>query len=65
MKELKGYERVCLMAGEERLVCFEITEEKLKFYTDGGKFAAETGSFELYVGGNSRDCLRCAFELTD
>ena len=65
VKELKGCERVCLKAGEERLVCFEITEEKLKFYTDGGKFAAETGSFELYVGGNSRDCLKCAFELTD
>lgn len=65
VKELKGYERVCLKAGEERLVCFEITEEKLKFYTDGGKFAAETGSFELYAGGNSCDCLKCAFELTD
>ena len=65
VKELKGYEKVFLKAGEERCVSFEINEEMLKFYTDGGEFAAETGAFELYVGGNSRDCLKIDFELVD
>lgn len=65
VKELKGYEKVFLKAGEERRICFEITEEMLKFYTDGGEYAAETGAFELYVGGNSRDCLKINFELVD
>ena len=65
VKELKGYERVFLKAGEEKLITFEITEETLKFYTDGGEFAAETGKFELFVGGNSRDCLKADFELID
>jgi beta-glucosidase len=65
VKELKAYERVFLKAGEEKTVCFEITEETLKFYTDSGEFAAETGAFAVYVGGNSRDCLQCAFELID
>ena len=65
VKELKAYERVFLKAGEEKTVCFEITEETLKFYTDSGEFAAETGAFAVYVGGNSCDCLQCAFELID
>ena len=65
VKELKGYEKVFLKAGEEKIITFEITEETLKFYTDGGEFAAETGKFELFVGGNSRDCLKADFELVD
>ena len=65
VKELKGYEKVFLKAGEEKIITFEITEETLKFYTDGGEFAAETGKFELFVGGNSRDCLKTDFELVD
>ena len=63
MKELKGVERIFLKEGEEKLITFEITEETLKFYTDGGEFAAENGKFELFVGGNSRDCLKADFEL--
>ena len=65
VKELKGYEKVFLKAGEERRISFEITEEMLKYYTDGGEYAAETGAFELFVGGNSRDCLKMNFELVD
>ena len=65
VKELKGYEKVLLKAGEERRISFEITEEMLKYYTDGGEYAAETGAFELFVGGNSRDCLKMNFELVD
>lgn len=65
VKELKGYEKVFLKAGEEKIITFEITEETLKFYTDGGEFAAEAGKFELFVGGNSGDCLKADFELTD
>lgn len=65
VKELKGYEKITLKAGEARTVSFEINEEALKFYTDGGEYAVETGTFELYVGGNSRDCLKAAFGLVD
>ncbi len=65
VKELKGYEKVFLKAGEEKIITFEITEETLKFYTDGGEFAAEAGKFELFVGGNSGDCLKADFELTE
>ena len=65
LKELKGYERVFLKAGEEKEIFFEITEDMLKFYTDSGEYAAESGAFELFVGGNSRDCLKANFQLVD
>ena len=65
LKELKGYERIFLKAGEEREVFFEITEDMLKFYTDSGEYAAETGAFEVFAGGNSRDCLKVDFQLVD
>ncbi len=65
VKELKGYEKIFLEAGKEKRVYFEITEETLKFYTDSGEYAAEKGSFELYVGGNSESCLKINFELAD
>ncbi|MCM1219353.1 MAG: glycoside hydrolase family 3 C-terminal domain-containing protein [Lachnospiraceae bacterium] len=65
VKELKGYEKIVLEAGRQCVVQFEIDEELLKFYTDGGDYAAETGIFELYVGGNSCDCLKIEFELLD
>ena len=65
VKELKGFEKVFLKAGEAKLLTFEITEETLKFYTDSGDFAAEAGEFELFVGGNSEDCLKVYFELID
>ena len=65
VKELKGFDRVQLKAGESKVVTFEITKQTLSFYTDGGAFDAECGDFVLYVGGNSRDCLSCGFELVD
>lgn len=63
VKELKGFEKISLQAGEQRRVQFTVDEELLKFYTDGGEYAAESGLFELYVGGNSRDCLCASFTL--
>ena len=65
LKELKGYERIFLKAGEEKEISFTITEETLKYYTDSGEYAAETGAFEVFVGGNSRDCLKAGFRLVD
>ena len=51
--------------GEEKEIFFEITEDMLKFYTDSGEYAAESGAFELFVGGNSRDCLKADFQFVD
>lgn len=65
VKELKGFERVFLKAGEARTVRFTVTEEMLKFYTASGEFKAETGGFTLFAGGNCRDTLCADFTLKD
>ncbi len=55
IKELKGFKKVFLQAGEAQTVQFTITEDMLKFYNAESEYIAEAGEFEAYAGGNS-DC---------
>lgn len=55
VKELKGFERVSLKAGESRKVTFTITPELLKFYNYDLKHVLEPGDFSIMIGPNSRD----------
>jgi len=53
VRELKGFQRVILAAGESRQLTFTLTSKDIAFYTPRGKWEAEPGVFEVYVGGNS------------
>lgn len=55
VKELKGFERITLKAGESRKVTFAITPETLKFYNYDLKYVLEPGDFYIMAGPNSRD----------
>ena len=55
VKELKGFQKITLKAGESRKVSFTITPEDLKFYNNDLKYDWEAGEFDIMVGGNSRD----------
>lgn len=55
VKELKGFQKVFLKAGETRRVSFTIQTEDLKFYNGQLEFDWEPGEFIIMVGGNSRD----------
>lgn len=55
VKELKGFERITLKAGESKNVTFTITPEMLKFYNYDLKYILEPGDFSIMVGPNSRD----------
>ena len=55
VKELKGFERITLKAGESKNVTFIITPEMLKFYNYDLKYVLEPGDFSIMVGPNSRD----------
>jgi beta-glucosidase len=57
VKELKGFQKITLNAGESRNVTFDITPEDLKFYNDELKYDWEPGDFVIMIGGNSRDVL--------
>lgn len=63
VKELKGFKKISLNAGESKTVTFTISVEDLKFYNSDLKFVAEPGEFKLFVGGNSRDVKEAGFEL--
>lgn len=55
VKELKGFEKVMLKAGETKTITFRITPEDLKFYNADLKYDWEPGEFIIMIGGNSRD----------
>jgi beta-glucosidase len=61
LKELKGFQKIDLKAGETKTVSFNITTNDLKYYyqTNTGNntliYDWEAGDFEIMIGGNSRD----------
>ena len=55
VKELKGFGRVTLEAGQTATVTFEIAPEHLAFYNIDMKYVVEPGEFEIMVGNSSRD----------
>jgi len=63
VKELKGFQKIDLKAGESKVVSFNISQEDLKFYNYDLKFVAEPGKFQVFIGGNSRDVHSAEFEL--
>jgi len=64
VKELKGYQKVFLKAGESRTLTFVLTAVDLAFYNNELELKAEPGDFKVFVGTNSSDCLEANFELT-
>ncbi len=63
VKELKGFQRIALNAGEKRTVQFMLKPEQLAFWNQEMKFAVEPGMFKVFVGGNSVEVLEARFEL--
>jgi beta-glucosidase len=55
VKELKGFQKIALKAGETKTVTFSITPNDLKFYNSDLKYDWEPGEFVIMAGGNSRD----------
>ena len=55
VKELKGFQKIWLKAGESKTVSFNITTGDLKFYNYDLKYDWEPGEFQVMIGANSRD----------
>lgn len=65
VKELKGFEKIMLQPGEERVMNFQLSEEDLKYYNAQLERVAEPGPFSVMVGLDSRDVKEQRFELLD
>ena len=63
VKELKGFEKIFLKAGESKQVSFKLTADMLKFYNYNLDFVCEPGDFEVMIGGDSRDVNKALFSL--
>ena len=63
VKELKGFQRIHLVAGESKEVSFEITPDMLKFYNIELKHVIEPGDFQIMVGANSREVKTLNFTV--
>lgn len=63
LKELKGFQKVSLAAGESKTVRFTITEDLLHYVHPNQIASSDTGSFTLRIGGSSVSGLSSDFQL--
>ena len=64
VKELKGFNRITLKAGESQTVGFDITREMLTFYDGEGTPIYELGEFTIMIGSNSSDAALKKMKMT-
>ena len=66
IKELKGFQRVSLDAGEEKEIQFTITPDMLTMLDINMKEVIEPGIFRIMIGSSSMDIrLREVFEIKE
>lgn len=65
LKELKGFEKITLKAGEEKIVTFSIDKSALSFFNaEKHQWIAEPGDFEAWIGNSSTDIkAKVSFKL--
>jgi len=63
VKELKGFQKVYLKAGESKIITFDLTANDLRFYNDKLDYIYEPGNFKVFVGGSSKDVKEASFIL--
>ncbi|MCC8408460.1 beta-glucosidase BglX [Mucilaginibacter sp. UR6-1] len=63
VKELKGFRKLFLKAGESKTVTFNLSTDDLKFYDINMKYTTEPGDFKLFIGTSSADVKEADFKL--
>ncbi len=65
VRELKGFKRVHLKAGETAAVSFVLKREDLAFWNQEMKFVAEPGAFQAWIAPDSASGTPTGFSLED
>ena len=65
IKELKGFQKIMIKAGETKTVQFTINAEMLQFYTINKKWEVEPGDFNVWIGGDSKAKLKASFVVSE
>ena len=64
VKNLRGFERVHLLPGEEKEVNFVLTPQELGLWNKDNHFVVEPGTFTIMLGSSSEDIrLTGSFEV--
>jgi beta-glucosidase len=63
VRELKGFQKIALVPGEERRVEFTVTTEMLSFTDLSMQRVVEPGRFEVFVGRNALDLQSLSFRF--
>ena len=61
VKELKGFNKVKINAGETKEIEFTLTDKELGFYNNNGDFVVEPGDFDVMVGTSSEQGITGSF----
>src|SRR5215217_8400723 len=64
VRRLRGFERVTLDPGQQKMVTFTIDRSDFGFYDDAGKFVVEPGRIDLYAGNSSKATMRQSFTVS-
>ena len=65
VKQLKGFKKINLSAGETKEVTFSIDAETLSFYRADMSFGPEEGDFKLFIGGSSDNVKEASFRYEE
>ena len=63
VRELKGFKRINLKAGESAEVEFTITPEHMAYCREDMKFEQESGDFKVWIGDSSQATLEGGFTV--
>jgi beta-glucosidase len=63
VKELKGFKKTLIKAGEKSEVAFSLAVEELCFYDQDMNLVVEPGKFDVMVGGSSASGVTGCFEV--
>lgn len=61
VKQLKGFQRIRLAPGESRTVEFTLDREMLSFWRQDMSWGAESGDFQIFIGGASNETKNASF----
>ena len=65
VRELKGFQRVSLAAGERRTVQFTLGPAELRYWSAAARdWVIEASAFDVWIGGDSTAELSTAFDVT-
>lgn len=62
-RELKGFTRIHLKAGETRTISFWVPQRQLQIWNTESRWVVEPGSYTLWAGGSSEAALKTSFQL--